>query len=248
MSFSNTKVALVTGASRGIGHAILCALAKKGFVVVGTATSEIGCGKILETLTQENFLGTAIVLDVTSETSVQTAWTKIISEYASPQILINNAGIVRDTLLLRMKEQDWHAVLETNLTGVYRLTKLCLKNMFKLEWGRIINIGSVIGSTGNPGQIAYAASKAGLEGFTKALAREVGSRNITVNTVAPGFIETHMTQDLTPTAREILLTQIPLQRLGKPEDVAELVAFLISDAASYITGQTIHVNGGMYLH
>lgn len=248
MNHSNSKIALVTGASRGIGHAILLALAKKGFFVVGTATTETGCGRILEALTEGRFPGAAVVLDVTSETSVQTACTKIVNEYASPQILVNNAGIVRDALLLRMKEEDWLAVLETNLTGVYRLSKLCLKNMLKLEWGRIINIGSVIGSTGNPGQIAYATSKAGLEGFTKALAREVGGRNITVNTVAPGFIETDMTKDLTQTQREAVLAQIPLKRLGKPEDVAGLVAFLVSEEASYVTGQTIHVNGGMYLH
>lgn len=248
MNHSQTKVALVTGASRGIGQAILLALAKKGFFVVGTATTETGCGKISDALTRESLSGAAVVLDVTSETSVQTAWTKIINTYASPQILVNNAGIVRDTLLLRMKEEDWHIVLETNLTGIYRLSKLCLKDMLKLGWGRMINIGSIIGAMGNPGQIAYAAAKAGLEGFTKALAREVGSRNITVNAVAPGFIETDMTKDLTLTAREALLAQIPLKRLGKPEDVAGLVVFLASEEASYVTGQTIHVNGGMYLH
>lgn len=242
------KVALVTGATRGIGQATLLALAKKGFFVVGTATTESGREKIQTMLVAQHLRGMAVVLDVTSQTSVEAAFALILKTAASPHILVNNAGIVRDTLLLRLKEEDWRTVIETNLTSAYRLSKLCLKGMMKAEWGRIIQVGSVIGSIGNPGQVAYAASKAGLEGFTKALAREVGSRNITVNTVAPGFIETDMTQHLTDTQRQALLTQIPLKRLGTPEDIACVIAFLTGVEASYITGQTIHVNGGMYMH
>lgn len=248
MPSNHNAVALVTGATRGIGHATLHALAQKGFYVVGTATTEAGREKILSSLTEQHFQGTAVVLDVTCPASIEEAFALVFKTLASPLILVNNAAILKDTLLLRLREEDWHAVLDTNLTGAYRLSKLCLKGMMKASFGRIVNVGSVIGSIGNPGQVSYAASKSGLEGFTKALAREVGSRNITVNTVAPGFIETDMTKNLTETQREALLSQIPLKRLGQPRDVSRLIAFLVGEEASYITGQTIHVNGGMYMH
>lgn len=248
MHTNNNIVALVTGASRGIGYATLHALARKGFYVVGTATTEAGREKILSSLVEQHFLGTAVVLNVTSLASVEEAFALILKTLASPLILVNNVGIAKDMLLLKLKEEDWHAVLDTNLTGAYRLSKLCLKGMMKASFGRIVNVGSVIGSIGNPGQVSYAASKSGLEGFTKALAREVGSRNITVNTVAPGFIETDMTKSLTEVERQALLSEIPLKRLGQPQDVAKLIAFLVGEEASYITGQTIHVNGGMYMH
>lgn len=242
------KVVLVTGASRGIGQAIAFALGKSGATVVGTATSESGAEKIAAALKEQNIKGTGFVLDVGSQESVEAVFAKMEAEFGLPNIVVNNAGITRDTLLMRMKEDDWEAVINTNLTSIFRVSKAALKGMTKARWGRIINIGSVVGSMGNMGQTNYAAAKAGIMGFAKSLAREVGSRNITVNNVAPGFIDTDMTKELPENHKTLLLSQIPLGRLGQPEEIASVVAFLASDAAGYITGETIHVNGGMYMN
>ncbi|OGT45294.1 MAG: 3-oxoacyl-ACP reductase [Gammaproteobacteria bacterium RIFCSPHIGHO2_12_FULL_41_20] len=246
MLLSN-KVALVTGASRGIGRAIALALGKEGAIVVGTATTEQGAQSIQEIFQQASVQGRGMVLDVASSTSVETALTTIKQEYGVVTILVNNAAIAQDNLLLRMKDDEWFKVIDTNLNSIYRLTKFCLRDMLKNRWGRIISIGSVVGSTGNAGQVNYASAKAGLMGFTKALALEVGSRNITVNTVSPGFIDTDMTRELPEEQRQSLLQRIPLQRMGEVMDVAAAVVFLASDNANYITGQTLHVNGGMYM-
>ncbi len=240
------KVALVTGASRGIGRAIALQLARDGFVVVGTATSAAGAERIGSALAEVG-RGQGMVLDVTDAGQVQAVVEEIGRNFAPPAVLVNNAGITRDNLLMRMKEEEWEAILDTNLTSVYRLSKACLRGMMKARWGRIVNIGSVVGATGNPGQANYAAAKAGMVGFTKSLAREVGSRGITVNTVAPGFIDTDMTRELPEAQRKALLETIPLGRLGQAEEVAHAVSFLCSDKAAYITGETIHVNGGMYM-
>jgi len=241
------KIALVTGASRGIGSAIALALGKKGAVVVGTATTEAGAEKITHAFNEAGIEGCGMVLDVVSLDSITAVLAKTKENYASPTILVNNAAVTQDNLFLRMKEEEWNKVIETNLTSIFRVTKACLRDMLKVRWGRIINLSSVVGATGNPGQVNYAATKAGLCGFTKSLAQEVGSRDITVNAVAPGFIDTDMTKILTEEQRGALLQRIPMQRLGQVEDVANAVAFLASDEAKYITGQTLHVNGGMYM-
>ena len=238
------EIALVTGASRGIGKAIATKLAAEGATVIGTATSEGGAASIGEYLGAQ---GTGMVLDVTNADSVAEVLAAIEEQYGPISILINNAGITRDNLMMRLKDDDWDAIINTNLTSVFKISKACLRNMMKARKGRIITIGSVVGSTGNPGQANYAAAKAGLIGFSKSLAREVGSRGITVNTVAPGFIDTDMTRALSDEQRDALKGQIPLSRLGDPEDIANAVAFLASPSASYITGETLHVNGGMFM-
>lgn len=243
----SAKVALVTGASRGIGKAIALQLGKQGFAVLGTATSEQGAANISEFLASNRVNGQGFCLDVASDASVAALLEQIESRFGAPLILVNNAGITRDNLLLRMKPDEWSDVIDTNLGSMYRLCKACLKGMTKARWGRIINISSVVGSSGNAGQSNYAASKAGIEGFTRSLAKEIGSRGITVNAVAPGFIATDMTRDLPTKQAELLLSQIPLGRLGQPEEIASAVGFLASDSGAYITGETLHVNGGMYM-
>jgi len=239
------KLALVTGATRGLGKAIAWALAQQGATVVGTATSPSGADSITQDLTA--FSGRGVVLNVNDAAACDALMTDLAKENSAPHILVNNAGITRDTLALRMKDEDWSAVLQTNLTSVFNLCRAAMKNMIKARWGRIINITSVVGSSGNAGQANYAAAKAGLTGMSKALARELGARGITVNCVAPGFIETDMTRALSEVQTATLLAQIPLGRLGAAQDVAHAVAFLASPQAGYITGSTIHVNGGMYM-
>ena len=246
MSLSEELV-LVTGASRGIGKAIAHDLAQRGATVIGTATSAAGAEGISESLSALGFNGEGQVLDVTEPDSIKNLLDFISDKYGAVSVLINNAGITRDNLLLRMKEDEWDAVINTNLSSVYRLSKACLRGMMKKRHGRIINVGSVVGMTGNPGQANYTAAKAGVIAFSKSLAQEVGSRGITVNTVAPGFIDTDMTQTLPDDQREALLGQIALGRLGNVEDIANAVAFLASAEAAYITGETLHVNGGMYM-
>lgn len=241
------KVALVTGASRGIGKAIAMQLQALGATVVGTATSESGAEKISEYLGSGTVPGTGLVLNVTSDESISAMFEVIKAAHGSIDILINNAGITRDNLFMRMKDDEWNDIIETNLTSVYKVSKAAIRPMMKKRTGRIINIGSVVGTMGNAGQVNYATAKAGLLGFTKALAREVASRGITVNTVAPGFIDTDMTQSLTDEQKEGIFSQVPANRLGKPDEIASTVAFLASDSAAYITGETIHVNGGMYM-
>lgn len=241
------KVALVTGASRGIGQAIALMLAQKGAYVVGTATTEQGALAITTLMQQENVAGEGVVLDVTGKDNVDELMERLSLENKLPAILINNAGITCDNLLLRMDDEEWYRVIETNLNAVFRLSKACIKPMFRARWGRIISIGSVVGASGNSGQVNYTAAKAGVVGFSKSLAQEMGSRGITVNVVAPGFIDTDMTAALPDFVKEEMLKRIPMKRLGKVEDIAAVVAFLASDAANYITGETIHVNGGMYM-
>ena len=241
------KVALVTGASRGIGQAIALELGRQGAVVIGTATSAGGAERIAEFLKSNGVEGAGLVLDVSDDESVASTLEHIQQHLGQPTILVNNAGITRDNLMLRMKDEEWHDVINTNLNSLYRLSKAVLRGMTKARWGRIINIGSVVGAMGNIGQVNYAAAKAGVEGFSRALAREVGSRAITVNTVSPGFIDTDMTRELPEAHRNALLTQIPLGRLGQAEEIAQVVAFLASDGAAYVTGATIPVNGGMYM-
>jgi 3-oxoacyl-[acyl-carrier protein] reductase len=238
------KVALVTGATRGIGEAIAKALAAAGATVVGTSTTDEGAGKIASYLGNE---GTGTRLDVSDGAAIDTAIADIEARFGAIAILVNNAGITRDNLLLRMKDDEWDAIMATNLKPAFRLAKAVLRGMMKARHGRIIQIGSVVGTSGNPGQANYAAAKAALLGFTKSLAQEVGSRNITVNCVAPGFIDTDMTKALAGAQREALLGRIPLGRLGAPEDIANAVAFLASPQAAYITGATLHVNGGLYM-
>lgn len=238
------ETALVTGASRGIGAAIASALAGAGATVVGTATSAPGAEGITETLADR---GRGIVLDIADDASVEAALADIQAREGHPTILVNNAGITRDNLLMRMKPDEWDEVIATNLSGVFRLCKACLRGMIKARKGRIVNIASVIGVMGNAGQSNYAAAKAGIIGFSKSLAREIGSRDITVNVVAPGFIDTDMTRALPDTQRDALLEQIPLARLGAGDDIAAAVLFLASPAAAYITGETLHVNGGMLM-
>lgn len=246
MSLSG-KIALVTGASRGIGQAIALELGAQGATVIGTATTELGAEKIAQYLKENNMLGTGKVLNVTDGNSVETFLSDVNKEFGVPSILVNNAGITRDNLMMRMKDDEWYDVIDTNLNSLYRLSKGVLRGMTKARWGRIISIGSVVGAMGNVGQANYAAAKAGLEGFTRALARELGSRSVTVNAVAPGFIDTDMTKELPAAQRDALLAQIPLGRLGQAKEIAQTVAFLASDSASYITGTTIPVNGGMYM-
>ncbi len=243
MTLSN-ELALVTGASRGIGKAIASALAERGAFVVGTATTEKGAAAIGDYLGDR---GAGKVLDVGDTASIDALLKAVTEEHGVITILVNNAGITRDNLLMRMKESDWDDVINTNLRSVFRLSKACMRSMMKKRRGRIINIGSVVGLTGNPGQANYAAAKAGMIGFAKSLARELGSRNITVNTVAPGFIDTDMTRALPDDQREALQKEIALGRLGDPADIANAVAFLASPDAAYITGETLNVNGGMYM-
>ena len=240
-------IALVTGASRGIGKAIADAMGANGAVVIGTATSEAGASAITERFKAAGINGVGKVLNVTDPDSVAAVIKEIGAEFGAPTILVNNAGITRDNLMLRMKDEEWSDIIDTNLTSIFRVSKACLRGMMKAHKGRIINVGSVVGSTGNPGQANYAAAKSGVIGFTKSLAREVGSRNITVNTVAPGFIDTDMTRELAEEQRDALLGNIPLGRLGSPDEIAKAVLFLASDDASYITGETLHVNGGMFM-
>ena len=243
----DNAIAFVTGASRGIGRAIALGLGQQGATVIGTATTQGGADAISGYLAEAGIQGKGLMLNVADPESVDAVVKSINADFGAPTILVNNAGITRDNLLMRMKEEEWQSIMDTNLTSVYRLSKACLRGMMKARKGRIINIGSVVGATGNPGQANYCAAKAGLVGFTKSLAREVGSRNITVNTVAPGFIDTDMTKELPEEQRTALIAGIPLDRLGQPEDIANAVAFLASDNAAYITGETIHVNGGMFM-
>ena len=238
------QVALVTGASRGIGRAIAERLAEDGFFVIGTATSDNGSESISNYLGEK---GKGMRLDVANAESIAEVMKIINDEYGNPAVLINNAGITRDNLLMRMKDEEWDSIINTNLTSVYRMSKAVLRGMMKAKTGRIINITSVVGATGNAGQANYAAAKAGMVGFTKSLAKEVGSRNITVNTVAPGFIDTDMTKELGEDIKNSLLAAIPLARLGEAKEIAHTVAFLVSEGAAYITGETIHVNGGMFM-
>ena len=246
MSLSN-EIALVTGASRGIGKAIAAALGSKGATVVGTATSASGAQGISDSFATSGIKGAGKVLNVTDPGSIESLIKDVQADYGAPTILVNNAGITRDNLLMRMKDDEWNDVIETNLTSAFRMSKACLRGMMKAKHGRIITITSVIGATGNPGQSNYAATKAGVIGFTKSLARAIGSRGITVNAVAPGFIDTDMTRALPQEQRDALLEQIALGKLGAVEDVANAVVFLASADAAYITGETIHVNGGMYM-
>jgi 3-oxoacyl-[acyl-carrier protein] reductase len=241
------QVALVTGASRGIGNAIALALGGAGARIIGTATSAEGAGKIGEILASHGYNGRGAVLDAADPASIDALMVQLEEASELPTLLINNAAITRDALLLRMKPEDWDTVIATNLTSVYRLCRACVRHMMKERRGRIVNLTSVVGLTGNPGQANYAAAKAGLLGFTKSLARELGSRGITVNAVAPGFIDTDMTRGLSEEQRVTLLRQIPAGRLGTPAEVAAAVLFLVSPQAAYITGETLHVNGGMYM-
>lgn len=244
---NETKVAIVTGASRGIGRAIAENLAADGLTVVGTATTDSGAAAITAYLEGSGGRGSGFSFNANTPGAAQELINFAKEQYGAPLILVNNAGITRDNILMRMKEDEWSDVVSTNLNAVYHLSKACLRGMTKARWGRIINISSVVGSMGNAGQSNYAATKAGVEGFSRALARELGSRSITVNSVAPGFIDTDMTRELPAAQREVLLEQIPLARLGDAAEIAALVAFLASDQAGYITGETIHVNGGMYM-
>ena len=241
------KIALITGASRGIGKASALALGRKGMFVVGTATTEAGAEAITAFLSEEGVRGKGLAADVSDADSVTALLEEIAILAGLPVVVVNNAGVTRDNLLLRMKAEEWDTVVNTNLNSMYRVCKACLKGMTKARFGRIINISSVVGSSGNAGQTNYAATKAGIEGFTRSLAKEIGSRGITVNAIAPGFIETDMTDALPEEQKLALLGQVPLGRLGRPEEIASVVAFLASDAGSYITGETLHVNGGMYM-
>jgi 3-oxoacyl-[acyl-carrier protein] reductase len=244
---SENRVAIVTGASRGIGRAIAAALGRGGATVVGTATTDKGADAIREHLESAGISGRGMRLDVTDVDSVDTVVKTVTAEIGVPTILVNNAGITRDNLLMRMKDDEWQSILDTNLTSVFRMSRACLRGMMKAKFGRIVNIASVVGASGNPGQTNYAAAKAGIFGFTKSLAREVGSRGITVNSVAPGFIDTDMTRALPDEQKQALLANIPLARLGQAEEIAAVVGFLASESAGYVTGETIHVNGGMYM-
>jgi len=238
------QIALVTGASRGIGRAIAERLAEDGFFVVGTATSDAGAGAISDYLGEN---GKGVKLDVSDSTSIAEVVKAVSDEFGAPTVLVNNAGITKDNLLMRMKDDEWDDIINTNLTSVFRMSKAVLRGMMKAKTGRIINISSVVGFTGNAGQANYAAAKAGMVGFAKSMAKEVGSRNITVNTVAPGFIDTDMTRELSDDIKNVLLASIPLSRLGDAKEIAHTVAFLASAGAGYITGETLHVNGGMFM-
>ena len=245
MSQLDGKIALVTGASRGIGKAIATQLAQQGATVIGTATSENGAQAISDYLSE--FGGKGFALNVTDKESVDTTIKAINEAHGGIDILVNNAGITRDNLLMRMKEDEWQDIIDTNLTSIFIMSKAVLRGMMKKPCGRIVNIGSVVGSAGNAGQANYAAAKAGVIGFSKSMAREVASRGITINVVAPGFIDTDMTKALTDDQKEAIFKDIPANRLGEPDEIAATVAFLVSDGAAYITGETIHVNGGMYM-
>lgn len=238
------KVALVTGASRGIGRAIAEKLAQDGFLVIGTATTDNGADSISAYLGEH---GKGLKLDVANPESIEEVMKIVNDEFGVPAVLVNNAGITRDNLLMRMKDEEWDEIINTNLTSIFRMSKAVLRGMMKARAGRIINISSVVGSTGNAGQANYAAAKAGMVGFAKSMAKEVGSRNITINTVSPGFIDTDMTKELGDDIKNALLSSIPLSRLGKAEEVAHAVSFLASEGAAYITGENIHVNGGMFM-
>ena len=244
----DNQVALVTGASRGIGRAIALELARQGANVIGTATSETGAAAISEYFAAAGVRGNGVVLNVNDAARCEAVIEDIVKTHGSLGVLVNNAGITQDQLAMRMKDDDWSNVIDTNLTAVFRLSRAVLRPMMKARGGRIINITSVVGSTGNPGQMNYAAAKAGVEGMSRALAREIGSRNVTVNCVAPGFIDTDMTKVLSDEQHVALKAQIPLGRLGQPEDIAQAVAFLAGPQAAYITGTTLHVNGGMYMN
>ncbi|AXT40630.1 3-oxoacyl-ACP reductase FabG [Alteromonas sp. BL110] len=245
MSQLDGKIALVTGASRGIGKAIATQLAQQGATVIGTATSENGAQTISDYLSE--FGGKGFALNVTNKESVDATLKAINEAFGSIDILVNNAGITRDNLLMRMKDDEWQDIIDTNLTSIFTMSKAVLRGMMKKRCGRIVNIGSVVGSAGNAGQANYAAAKAGVIGFSKSMAREVASRGITINVVAPGFIDTDMTKALTDDQKEAIFKDIPANRLGAPDEIAATVAFLVSDGAAYITGETIHVNGGMYM-
>ena len=237
----------MTGASRGIGRAIALALGQQGFIVAGTATTDDGAQRISDYLAEHKISGQGFAANVSDDDSVAQLLTAVSEQLGAPVVVVNNAGVTRDNLLMRMKSEEWDAVINTNLTSIYRLCKGAVKTMTKARWGRIINISSVVGSSGNAGQTNYSASKAGIEGFTRSLAQEIGSRGITVNAVAPGFIDTDMTRELPEAQTQALLAQIPLGRLGQPEEIASVVAFLASEQGGYITGETVHVNGGMYM-
>jgi 3-oxoacyl-[acyl-carrier protein] reductase len=241
------QVALVTGASRGIGRAVLLELGRLGATVVGTATSESGAADIDKAIAEAGLKGAGLMLNVTDAAACEALIGEVEKRFGAVAVLVNNAGITRDNLAMRMKDEEWDAVIDTNLKAVFRMSRLVMRGMMKARYGRIVNITSVVGSAGNPGQANYAAAKAGVAGMSRALARELGSRNITVNCVAPGFIDTDMTRALPDAAREALLGNIALGRLGKPEEIAAAVAFLASPAAAYVTGTTMHVNGGMYM-
>jgi len=241
------EIALVTGASRGLGFAIALELGRRGARVIGTATSADGAGAITEKLKAEGIEAQGIVLNVTDSGSIDAGLDQVQKTWGAPTILVNNAGITRDNLLMRMKDEEWDAIMDTNLKSIFRMSKAVLRAMTKARKGRIINISSIVGASGNAGQCNYAAAKAGVVGFTKSLAREVGSRNVTVNAVAPGFIDTDMTRELPEAVRQNMLAQIPLGRLGNPDEIAHAVAFLASPRATYVTGVTLHVNGGMYM-
>lgn len=245
---SDKKVALVTGASRGIGQAIAKALAAdESLIVIGTATTAAGASSISHYFAKWGLDGDGVMMDVSDPESVEQGVAQITSAYGPPLVLVNNAGVTEDGLLMRMKEEQWQRVIETDLSSVYRTSKAVMRGMTKARWGRIINVSSVVAQMGNPGQANYCAAKAGMEGFTRSLAHEVGSRGITVNCVAPGFIETDMTKDLSDAAQDAMLARIPCGRLGQPAEVAAMAAFLASDQAAYITGQTLQVNGGMFM-
>lgn len=244
---SEKRIALVTGASRGIGAAITDRLGADGHIVIGTATSSNGAQAITERFRSQAIEGQGMVLDVTDAESVKSVIDTVTKQYGVITVLVNNAGITKDNLLMRMSDEEWFDVINTNLSAVYRLSKACLRGMLKARWGRVVNISSIVGSMGNPGQTNYSATKAGVMGFARSLAKEVGSRNITVNSVAPGFIDTDMTRALPDDQRSALTSGIALGRLGDPEEIASVVAFLCGSDASYITGETIHVNGGMYM-
>ncbi|MDF1677341.1 MAG: 3-oxoacyl-ACP reductase FabG [Legionellaceae bacterium] len=248
MNSLKDRIALVTGASRGIGMAIAKTLAENGAYVIGTATTEKGAQNISTYLEAANLPGEGAVLNVTDSNSIDTLLSTLDDADKTPHILVNNAGVTADNLLLRMSDEEWDRVIATNLSAIFRMTRAAIKPMFRARFGRIINVGSVVGSSGNSGQTNYTAAKAGLIGFSKSLAQEIGSRGITVNVVAPGFIETEMTEVLPDMVKSEMKKRIPLKRFGAPEDIAAAVAFLASDAAKYITGETIHVNGGMYMH
>jgi len=241
------EIALVTGASRGIGRAILLALAGQGAVVVGTATTRAGADGIDQVLSEGGRQGFGVVLDVADPVSVEAAMAQIAERVGAPTVLVNNAGITRDNLLMRMKDDEWQAVVDTNLGSIFRMSRACVRAMTKARKGRIINIASVVGVMGNAGQTNYAAAKAGMMGFTKSLAREVGSRGITVNCVAPGLIDTDMTRAISEAQQQTILSAVPLGRFGQPQEIADTVVFLASPGAAYITGETLHVNGGMYM-